>query len=269
MRESIRQLRQIRELRRHLMPRDIPQPRGWRVAIRHSPGAWKGSDFYDFLNLPDGRVLLVLAGGSDQGAPATALAAVLRATLHSCPLSSGRERLPYCPFQQPGLQPPHVLLGHLNQVLAENSLEEQYLTAFCALIGPADGTLLYANAGHPSPRVWRAAARAAEPLTGPVDLPLGLHLSTTYHKRRLELTDGDLLLLAGEDVTAARSPWDEAFGAGALDEALAAAAAEGPSAVVDTAMDELLRFVGRRRPVGDLTLVAVQRASDAGPIPLL
>ena len=54
MRESIRQLRQIRELRRHLMPRDIPQPRGWRVAIRHSPGAWKGSDFYDFLNLPDG-----------------------------------------------------------------------------------------------------------------------------------------------------------------------------------------------------------------------
>jgi hypothetical protein len=28
-------------------------------------------------------------------------------------------------------------------------------------------------------------------------------------------------------------------------------------------------LVGRRRPVGDLTLVALQRASDAGPIPLL
>lgn len=269
MKESIRQLRQIRELRRHLLPRAVPQPRGWRLAVRHSPGAWRGSDFYDFLTLPDGRVLMVLAGGSDQGAPATALSAMLRVVLRSCPLSSGRERLPYCPFEQPGLQPPHVLLGHLNRVLSENSLEEQYLTAFCALIGPADGTLLYANAGHASPRVWRSAQRAAEPLTGPTDLPLGLHLSTTYRKRRLELADGDLLLLAGEEVTAARSPWDEAFGAGALDEALASVAGEGPNAVVDTAMNELLQFVGRRRPVGDLTLIAVQRVADAGPIPLL
>src|SRR5262249_58875423 len=110
---------------------------------------------------------------------------------------------------------------------------------------------------------------AAEPLTGRVDLPLGLRSSTTYHKRRLEMADGDLLLLAGEEVTAARSPWDEAFGAGALDEALAAAAVEGPDAVVDRAMDELLRFVGRRRPVGDLTLIAVQQQTDAGRNPLL
>src|SRR5262249_20764669 len=152
-----------------------------RLAVRHSPGAWRGSDFYDFLTLPDGRLLLILAGGSDQGAPATALSAMLRVVLHSCPLSSGRGRLPVCPFRQPGLQPPHVLLGHVNEVLAENSLEEQYLTAFCALISPADGTLLYANAGHHSPRVWRAAAHAAESLTGPVDLPLGLRSSTTYH----------------------------------------------------------------------------------------
>lgn len=269
MRESIRQLRQIRQLRRHLLPRTVPQPRGWRLAVRHSPGAWRGSDFYDFLSLPDGRLLLLLTGGSDQGAPATALSAMLRVVLHSCPLSSGRERLPYCPFQQPGLQPPHVLLGHLNQILAENSLEEQYLTAFCTLIGPEDGTLLYANAGHAQPRLWRAAARTAEPLTGPGDLPVGLHLGTTYRKRRLELADGDVLLLASEEVTAARSPWDEAFGAGALDEALAGAAAEGAVAVVDAAMAELVRFVGRRRFVGDLTLVALQRAPDAGPIPLL
>jgi sigma-B regulation protein RsbU (phosphoserine phosphatase) len=255
----------FRELRRHLLPRDVRQPRGWRLAVRQTPGAWKGSDFYDFLSLPDGRLLLVLTGGSDQGAPATALAAMVRVVLHSCPLSSGRERMPYCPLQEPVLQPPHILLGHLNQVLAENSLEEQYLTAFCGLIGPGSGTLLYANAGHPWPRVWRAAARAVEPVSGQADLPLGLHHTTTYRKRRLELDPGDLFLLASEEVIAARSPWDEAFGAGALDDALAAVAADGPDAVVETTMNELTQFVGRRRPSGDLTLVAVQRVSDAEP----
>jgi serine phosphatase RsbU (regulator of sigma subunit) len=102
-------------------------------------------------------------------------------------------------------------------------------------------------------------------VSGPADLPLGLHHTTTYRKRRLELDSGDLLLLASEEVTAARSPWDEAFGAGALDDALAASAADGPDAVVETAMHELTQFVGRRRPSGDLTIVAVQRVSDAGP----
>jgi phosphoserine phosphatase RsbU/P len=269
MRESLRQLRVIRDLRRHLMPREVPQLRGWGLAVRHVPGAWKGSDFYDFLSLPDGRILLVLAGGSDQGAPATALAAVLRATLRSCPLSSGQERQPFCPFQQPGLQPPHIALGHVNQVLAENSLEEQYLTAFCALLEPGSGTFLYANAGHPWPRVWRAATRALEPLTGPADLPLGLHRTATYHKRRLELDTGDLVLLASEEVCAARSPGDGSVGSGALDEAIADAAADGPDAVVEAAMNELTRFFGRRRPSGDLTIIAARRAPDTGSTSLL
>jgi serine phosphatase RsbU (regulator of sigma subunit) len=146
--------------------------------------------------------------------PATVLAATLRVVLHSCPLGSGRERQPFCPLRQPALQPPHVLLGHLNRVLAENSLKEQYLTAFCALIAPDDGTVLYANAGYPPPRRWRATARAVEPVSGPVGWPLGLDPGATYHKRRLELAPGELLLLASEAFTAAHSPWGESFGAG-------------------------------------------------------
>jgi sigma-B regulation protein RsbU (phosphoserine phosphatase) len=232
------------------------------LAVRHASGRWSGSDYYDFLSLPDGRLLFLLAGGSDQGAPVTALVAMLRVVMHSCPLSSGQDRLPFCPFQQPALQPPHVLLGHLNRVLAENSLDEQYLTAFCGLIAPGDGAVLFANAGHPPPRCWRAATRAVEPVSGPAGMPLGLDPSAAYHKRRLELAPGDLLLLTSEEVTAARSPWGEAFGAGALDEAVAAAAEEGADAVADAVMTRVKRFLGRNRPAGDLTVLAVRREPE-------
>jgi sigma-B regulation protein RsbU (phosphoserine phosphatase) len=258
MKELVRQLRLIRELRRHLLPRHVAQPAGWRLAVRQVAGRWTGSDYYDFLNLPDGRLLTLMTGGSDQGAPVTALVAMLHVVLHSCPLSSGQERLPFCPLQQPALQPPHVLLGHLNRVLAENSLDEQYLTAFCALIGPDDGGVLYANAGHPPPRCWRAAVRAVEHVTGPAGLPLGLEAGATYHKRRLELAPGDVLLLASDEVFAARSSWGEAFGDAALNEAMAATAHEGADAVADAVLAQLKRFLGRTRPAGDLTVLAAR-----------
>ena len=159
MRERVRQLRMIGEWQRHLLPRELPQLPGWHIAGHYTAGPWPGGDYYECLRLPDGRILVLVADASDQGAPAAALVAMVRVVLHSCPLASGVERLPFCPLHETLVQPPHILLGHLNRVLVENSLEEQFLTAFGGVLNPAAGTFHYANAGHPAPRWWRAAGR--------------------------------------------------------------------------------------------------------------
>ncbi len=262
MHETIRQLQLLGELRRHLLPRHAPELPGWQIAVRHRIGRWAGGDYYDFLPQPDGRLLLLVAGGSDQGAPATALMAMLRVVTHSCPLSSGQDRTPFCPMLQPALQPPHVLLGHLNRVLAENSLEEQYLTAFCALLDPSDGSVQYASAGHPPPRVWRAGRNAAEVVGGPVGLPLGLEPTAAYHKRHLELGPGDLLLLYSEGVRSDPNPRGEVFGVRRLDEVLGGFAAAGAEAVAEEAMTGLKAFLGVEEPADDLTLLVVQRERE-------
>src|SRR5262245_6522269 len=109
----LKQLSTLAQLHRHLLPREIPQRNGWHVAVHYSAGLWPGGDYYDVLPLPDGRVLFLIADASDQGAASTALALMVRVVLHSCPLSSGVHRAPFCPFITPLTQPPHVLLGHL------------------------------------------------------------------------------------------------------------------------------------------------------------
>src|SRR5262249_45073704 len=147
------------QLHRQLLPDGIPQRQGWHVAVYYSAGFWPGSDYYDVLSLPNGHLLFLIADASDQGAPSTALALMVRVILHSCPLSSGVNRVPFCPFSAPSIQPPHILLGHLNHVLAENALKEQFMTAFCGVLDPETGSLLYANAGHSYPRWWRASQR--------------------------------------------------------------------------------------------------------------
>jgi sigma-B regulation protein RsbU (phosphoserine phosphatase) len=259
MQEVLRQLHAVGALQRHLLPRTLPRMPGWELAVHYTVGVWPGGDYYDLLPLPDGRLLVFVAGTSEQGAPASALVAMTRVLLHSCPLSSGVERLPFCPLHEPVLQPPHVLLGHLNRVLAENSLEEQFLTAFCGVLDPVEGNLHYANAGHPFPRLWRASTGRVEPVREAAGLPLALDFRTCYHHRRTQLEPGDVLVLYSEGLTTALNDRGDAFGCDRLDGAIRTAAAGGAEAIKALVLSWFDQFLGSRRAPGDMTLVVAAR----------
>jgi sigma-B regulation protein RsbU (phosphoserine phosphatase) len=259
MREMLRQLVTLGALQRRLLPRTVPQPIGWQVAVHYEVGRWPGGDYYDFLPLPDGRILMAVADASDHGAPAAALVAMTRVVLHSCPLSSGVEQLPFCPVLEPVLQPPHILLGHLNRVLAENSLEEQFLTMFCGVLDPVDGNFHYANAGHPAPRWWHASSRTVESLRDAGGLPLGVEAHAAYHHKRIVIEPGDVVVFASDGLTAAQNELGQIFGCGRLDEVLRQSAPGGAEAVKAAVVAQLEDFLSRQDPEDDVTLVVVGR----------
>jgi sigma-B regulation protein RsbU (phosphoserine phosphatase) len=259
IREMARQLRAIGDLQRRLLPREVPQPTGWRLAAHYVVGRWPGGDYYDFITLPDGRLLLLVADASDEGAASAALVAMTRVVLHSCPLSSGVEQLPFCPLRDPVIQPPHILLGHLNRVLGDNSLEEQFMTAFCGVLDPIDGFLHYTNAGHPSPRWWRATERAIEPLREASGLPLGMERNVSYHHKRIEIGRGDILVLYSDGLTAALNGEGQWFGCDRLDDAIHQNAREGAAAVKGAVMASLEEFLDGEDPADDVTLLVIER----------
>jgi sigma-B regulation protein RsbU (phosphoserine phosphatase) len=257
--EVERQLRLMGDWQQHLLPRVLPQPAGWNLAACYALGRWPGGDFYDVLPLADGRLVLVVADASDQGAPATALVAILRVVLHACPLSSGKDQLPFCPFSEPLVQPPHILLSHLNRVLVENSLKEQYLRAFCGVLDPVDGNFRYANAGHPYPRWWHAGTRHVEAVRDATGQPLGVDPHAAYHQRRIELEPGDLLVIYSSGLTAALNENGHWSTCQLLDEAIRQAADRGAEAVKDriiTAIDECKGLSGL---TDDVTFLVVER----------
>jgi sigma-B regulation protein RsbU (phosphoserine phosphatase) len=259
MSEALRQLRAISEWQRHLLPRCVPQPAGWRLAVHYQVGRWPGGDYYDFLPFPDGRLMFLIAGASGQGALSSAMVAIVRVMLHSCPLSSAVERLPFCPMRDAVVQSPHMILGHLNQVLAENTLEEQFLTCFCGVLDPLDGNLHYTNAGHPWPRWWRSSRGTLEALDGATGQALGLDRHATYRQQRIEIEPGDMLLLHSEGLTAALNGGDRIFGRVPLDDALREGATDGAEAVKDGVLARLTNFLGGREIQDDVTLLVIER----------
>jgi sigma-B regulation protein RsbU (phosphoserine phosphatase) len=141
----------------------------------------------------------------------------------------------------------------------ENSLEEQYLSAFCGVLDPLDGTFHFANAGHPYPRWWRRRTRRVEPVRDAGGQPLGVDAQAAYHHRRIELEPGDVLVFYTDGVTAALNEQGQWFTCELLDEAIRQAADHGAEAVKDRIVTALDQFQGISGLTDDVTLLVVER----------
>jgi serine phosphatase RsbU (regulator of sigma subunit) len=203
----------------------------------------------------------MIADAGNDGAPSTALIAMTRVLLHACPLSSGTEHLPFCPFQEPLIQPPHIFLGHLNRVLRENTLPGRHMTAFVGVLDPADGNFHYSNACHPYPWRWRKRERKLEPLRDATGQALGIDAQATYHHRRIVIEAGDVLVLYTDGVIAAFNNRRQVFGgAETLEAAIEQAATRGGAESVKHWVRTMSAgLAGGLPPPNDVTLVVVER----------
>ena len=151
----------VARMQRALLPAKLPDIPTLDLAVHYQTSSRAGGDYYDVLPLPKGRWGFLIADVSGHGVPA----AVLMAITHS--LTKTYTGNPW---------PPGLLLSYLNKHLAAHYTRSfgTFVTAFYAIYDPDHGTLTYANAGHPAPRLIRCADGTRQALEGRQRLPLGI-----------------------------------------------------------------------------------------------
>ncbi len=168
-------------LQRSVLPASLPRVEGVQLAARYLPGTAHldvGGDWFDALNLPDGRLGLVVGDVVGKGVQAAASMSQLRNAIRAFSV----ERLK-----------PSSLLARLNR-LAESALDTSFATVAYLVLDPATGTCRMASAGHPPPVVAFPDGRV-ELLEGVRGLPLGTGLETKYRQQTLELPAGAIVIL--------------------------------------------------------------------------
>jgi GAF domain-containing protein len=190
-------------IQRALLPRTTPQLPGVVLGAVYESAARVdvGGDLYDFLELPDGRLVVVVGDVTGHGVDATADMAMTKFVFRSL----AREH------PQPG-----ELLAHANEVIAEETAVGKFVTMVCLTLDP-DGAVSCACAGHPPPRVVLADGRV-ESLEAR-GLALGIDADQTYDEVRRELPVGASAVLYTDGVIEARSG-RELYGVERLDELL-------------------------------------------------
>ncbi|MFG3530954.1 PP2C family protein-serine/threonine phosphatase [Streptomyces sp. NPDC047917] len=136
-----------------------------------------GGDWYDALEMPDGRTVLTVGDLTGHGVQATSAMAMLLGALRGMAVA--------------GIEP-GPLMGHLNQLL-ESSVQPALGSAVCCRVDPATGTLVWAQAGHPAPLLFRDGV--GRPLPAPDGVLLGAASGVAYEQDEVRLLPGDVLVL--------------------------------------------------------------------------
>ena len=197
------QLEVARQVQLELLPARDPQVEGFDISAYNFPTEEVSGDYYDWVQIYDDQIGIVIADVSGKGVPAALLMAFLRASLRAA------SHIGYAP---------QVSMSKVNYLLWESIERNQFVTAFYGILDTTNRTLAYSNAGHNPPMLIDIDGTAHFEERGGV--PLGMFRDSRYYEYYATIAPGQILVLYTDGVTEATNPSGEEYGRDRLAEAV-------------------------------------------------
>jgi serine phosphatase RsbU (regulator of sigma subunit) len=234
-----RELTQARRIQLAWLPERKPAIKSYDIAAVNRPASHVSGDFYDWFELPDGRLVVTIGDVTGHGIAAAFLMATTQLLVRTSMMRLG----------DPGL-----CLEEVNRELCAQPFNGQFVTALILVLDPGRNCAHAAAAGHFPPLVSDGQEFHPAPLE--TELVLGVEMSATYHTTRFELPSAFALLLYTDGVVEARSKQGQCF---RRDRLIGSIKSQTSSAqeLTDDIIQGVEQFRGDTELNDDLTLVAI------------
>jgi len=236
------------DVQQHLLAARVVPGTACDIAAKTWSAKQVGGDYYDFIDLGDGRLSVVIADISGKGLPAAMLMPAAQISLRTLAL---------------GGKAMDLILKEFNEVLYEATDRTRYATIFYATLDQIPGRIRYINAGHVPGLLFRGANRQVEKLEtgGP---PVGLLPGVAFTIGEAQFGAEDLLILYTDGLTDAENCKGEYFGDGHLVECVRSLPDRTSEQLIDSIYDALARFTCGPTLPDDLTIIAIKASSHSG-----
>ncbi len=233
------ELEKAREIQEGLLPKKIPQLRGFEIAGAWQPARVVGGDYFDVLKFGERKIGLCIGDVVGKGISAALLMANLQATFRAFASDSVSAA---------------ALCQKLNGVICNNIAPDKFITFCCCTIDATERRLRYANAGHWPPILFRSSGTPVFLKEG--GTPLGIFPDGNYKEAEVQLEPGDRLVLYTDGVTEAMNSDGQEFGKQKLVELGSRNLALSAADLLETIRKEVAGFTGGSFQ-DDFTLVVV------------
>ena len=235
------QLEVARQVQLQLLPPRDPQLPDFDISAYNFSTEEVSGDYYDFVNIYDDHLGLVIADVSGKGVPAALLMSFLRASLRAA------IHIGYAP---------NVAMGKVNYLLWESIETHQFVTAFYGVLDATNKTLAYANAGHNPPVLIDADGKARFIERG--GIPLGMFRDTRYYEYYVPIESGQTLVLYTDGATEAASPDGCEYGRDRFEQRVRDGRHLPARDLIKSLHEDILEWTGGRGSGDDVTFVVVK-----------
>ncbi|MDR0391386.1 MAG: SpoIIE family protein phosphatase, partial [Planctomycetaceae bacterium] len=183
-------------VQRGLLPLARPEIENYGFFDFYQPAKYLGGDYYDYILLPDGRLVFALGDVSGKGAAASLLMAKLSAEVRSGLIiekSFGDT------------------VKRLNRVFSEPRWDNRFITFFFGVLNPQTNEIVFHNAGHIPPILVSPDGTAEMLGESIIGLPLGIMDDTEYPESSFVIQTGQKLVIISDGITDAMNAQEQYF----------------------------------------------------------
>jgi len=235
-----RELNQARNIQLAWLPDRQPLNQSVDVAAINHPASHISGDFYNWFELPDGRLVVTVGDVTGHGMAAAFLMATTQLLVRNTMVRLGD---------------PGRCLEEVNRQLCVQVFNGQFVTMLVVILDTANGRMQLATAGHPAPLL--ADGESFQPLPVEPQLVLGVDRETKYITETYDLSPQASILLYTDGVVECPNPVYTRFGDERLRRCLYGRY-EGAQQMLNQVVTAVTAFRGTKDLDDDLTLVAVQ-----------
>ena len=255
------QMRLAGLIQRRMIPEKPPQIKGLDIAATYIPCFDVGGDFYDFLPISQGRMVITIADVIGKGVPAAIMMSWFRGAVQA--YTEGLREPRRGPDAKAGdptdggktATRTRNAIENFNKMACMECREGEFITLYYATIDAIERTMTYCNCGH-EPAVLLRDGQVHDLDKG--GLVLGVDPNAAYEIETVELRDGDCVLFYTDGLVDAMDFNNELWGRDRMLEATKQFAHCSADLVVRNVLAYRRRFAGLARQMDDTSIIAVK-----------
>jgi sigma-B regulation protein RsbU (phosphoserine phosphatase) len=235
------QLEIARQVQLELLPDRDPQLENFDISAYVFPTEEVSGDYYDWVNIFEDQIGIIVADAVGKGIPAALLMSFLRASLRAS--------------VQVGYAP-HIAMSKVNNLLWDSVEDHQFITAIYGILDETNRTFVYSNAGHNPPLLISPDGEHRYIEYG--DTPLGMFYDARYHQHFIRFDRGQTLVIYTDGITEAATDAGEEYGTDRLAKIVHDGIDLPAKKLIDHIRKDVADFTGRKFLDDDGTLFIVK-----------
>ncbi|MBU8922159.1 MAG: anti-sigma factor antagonist [Bacteroidales bacterium] len=251
-----KEMQVAQEIQHSLLPAKVPDIKGYDIASLYRAAKEVGGDYYDFVNVGENSLGVVVADVSGKGVPGSLVMTMIRTALR---------------MEARGSLSAAEVMSRMNDFVTEDMKKGMFVTIFYLILDSKNRIISYASAGH-NPMILFRAETDETFFLNPRGFPVGISLpDDTLFRRsidveKIKLKKDDMLLIYTDGVTEAMNDDREQYGEDRLIKLIKENGKYPPEKFMDILNEDIKEFTGDFPQNDDITVVAIKEKMMADDI---